>query len=399
MREPRDRTDPPASPTATQQPRCSARVRTVAPQRGRIDPHASPALVLAGDGSLLAWRGDDATLFLTRLDASHERRADDRELARPARAFAMIAAPSGATMAYVERTPGGDDVVLLARFDAVGEARNVPRELGRGRSIEVVSIAPSVSGYAVAWSTNDPGNSGTHAVFTDGRGAPIAPERVVAGGTQPHLVYVPSARGVVLTTIAPPGDPTVALLDDDSRIRESAPWLAGVHGVSLMGGGSGVVGIALGADANSVLAPVSVRFVPSVGVTTTPLAFRTPSTTTVAGLVAERSGTVVLLDDGGQRETLSRIAADGTLSLLAVRAGHHGTVSSTVDGYVIAGLEPESPPPRGIDIVSLECPRPPPPTVVSATVNNVAASSSQSASATVTTDAATTFDASSSPPR
>jgi hypothetical protein len=309
----------------------------------------------------------------------------------------MTPGDNGAVIAHVERTAAGDDAVLLARVNASGEARNVPRELGRGRSIDAIAIVPAPLGYAVAWSTQDPGNSGTHVCITDARGVPMVPDHIVTSGTQPRLAYLASTQTVVLATTSAPGDATIAVLEMDGSLGESAAWPTSARVLATGSSGSGAFAIAPSMDASGVSSAMLVRFVPTVGVTSSPLAFRISTGTSIEALLGERGGPVLLLDEGGRRETLSRIAGDGALTLLAVRAGHRSTIVPTSDGFVIAGLQPDQPAPNGIDLVSLDCPRPPPSAPVT-TAASVSVSSAASTNASSPPPSASPSDESSSSP-
>ncbi|MEI8254972.1 MAG: hypothetical protein WCJ30_04800 [Deltaproteobacteria bacterium] len=350
-----------ASATA-QAPRCSARVRTIAPQRARPDTREAPALVLVDDGALLAWRAAEGTLFLSRLDARYERRADDRELAHPTGPFAMIPALHGAVLAYAERSAAGDSVVMLARVTATGEARNVPRELGRGRAIEHVTIAPTPAGYAIAWSTPmTASGSRTHLVLTDGRGVPLGVERAVASGSAPRLVYLPATQTVVLAATAGTGEPIIAIVEAEGTLGTLSGWSSTGRAVAVAGGGNAAIALTSVADANGAGTPGIVRFSPEDGVSSSPISLHLASTASPVALLGDRTGMLVLVDEGIRRESLFRVASDGTATLLAIRAGHAGTVVPTTDGYVVAGHQPVETPLGGVDLVTLACPRPPPP--------------------------------------
>jgi hypothetical protein len=204
---------------------------------------------------------------------------------------------------------------------------------------------------------------------------------------------------VVLATTTAPGDASIAVLGMDGALAESTAWPPSARVLATGSSGSGVVAIAPGIDASGVNSPMLMRFVPSAGVTSSPLAFRIPPGSSVEALLGERGGPVVLLDEAGRRETLSRIGSDGALTLLATRAGQHGTIVPTSEGFVIAGLQPDQSAPRGIDVVSLDCPRPPPaplPVTTAATVTASTSGSSNSSAAPTSLGVAS--DNSSSPP-
>ncbi len=354
-----DRAD--ATNMAAQAPRCSARVRTLAPQRSRPDANEAPSLALVDDGALLAWRAIDGTLFLSRLDAGFERRADDRELAHPTGSFAMITALHGAVIVFAERSATGDDVVLLARVTATGEARNVPRELGRGRGVDQVTVAPTPTGYAVAWSTPAARDGRTHLVLTDVRGVPLGTERSVAASSTPRLVYLPATQTVVLAATGGPADPFIATVESEGALGTSSSWSSTGRAVAVSASGNAAIALASLTDPSGAVSLGITRFTPESGVSASSIALHLAAAASPVALLGDRTGTIVLVDEGMRRESLYRITSDGIPTLLAIRAGHRGTVVASADGYVVAGLQPVETPLSGIDLVTLACPRPPPP--------------------------------------
>jgi hypothetical protein len=173
-------------------------------------------------------------------------------------------------------------------------------------------------------------------------------------------VYLAPAQTLVLAASGGPGDPVIAAFDNDGALIETFPWASSARVLAVGPSGNAAIAVASSTDQSGSSSLGLMRFVPGVGVTNAPVVLRPSATQQPVSVLGDRAGTLVLLDDGRRRESLLRLSSDGTVTLLAVRNGHGGTVVPASDGYLLAGLQVDDTAARGIDLVALNCPRPPP---------------------------------------
>lgn len=301
----------------------------------------------------------DNALWLSRLDTEFTRRTDDRELARPAGAFAMAPAPSGAVVAMIEEVPRqGMQALLLARVNAQGEARNVPREIVRAGRIESVDAAWTGNGYVVAWSLGAASGGGSYVITTDVRGVPRTPARRVADATGVRIAHLEGADATAVIAGGPGGAATAAVLDAAGSIARVGEWPARARAIAGSPGGEFGWSIAMPAETDGTGTISVLRWPTTDGVGTTIADFRPAPSGTLVSLAGDRAGMVAAFDDASGRETIVRVSMDGSSTILASRPGSRGSLVPTDDGNVV--LVGHEPPPAGVGrlaIVELLCPR------------------------------------------
>lgn len=339
-------------------PRCSVvQSRSLSRSAEVPDGNVAPAAVSTSEGVLVTWRSTTGGLYLSRLGPTLERLRDDRELARPAGPFAMVNSTGGAAVAMVEHTRRGE-AVLLARLSPDGEARNVPRELGHGEQIDNVALAWTGTGYVIAWGSRG-SHPGTYVVSTDVRGVPRGPVRRVLDATAPRVAWLPSAQVAVLTVTGNEGIPVLALLDEEGVVTGTSRWPAGARVMVPALNGSGALGLTMPSDPLGGFVGL-VRWSLVGGVSEGPVALRVTGGAVVSTVVPDRSGLVAAIDEPNGRESIVRIGFDGSVTVLAVRAGALGTVVPVPEtGFLVVSHESLPGGSRQLSLVQMVCPRAP----------------------------------------
>lgn len=318
-------------------------------------PNGSAQLSIAATatGAIVAFRARTTDeLVVLRVDDNLARAGEDRVVAGPVHAFALVASPGGAALVAAERVAhdGRDahDAIVLARLDAAGNARNIPRSLARATRCDAVAVRPSATGFVVAWGSLD--GPSTSTVTTDGRGVPNARPRVVVDASAPMMVS----------------------LTGDTRFAMAVRSASGASLLHLDESGASVEAIPLnGAPAALVALPSSVLTVTTSGDAqaltrwwpTTPSSELSLNLQRIVGaqpqIVSASNDRAALLvvDDRNSREHLVRVAIDGSATALASWTGARGAVTPALDGSSLFSVTHT--PLGALEVARWSCPRPP----------------------------------------
>lgn len=318
-------------------------------------PNANAQLSIAATatGALVAFRARTTDeLVVLRIDDNLARAGEDRVVAGPVHAFALVASPGGAALVAAERVAhdGRDahDAIVLARLDTAGNARNIPRALARTTRCDAVAVRPSATGFVLAWGSLE--GPSTSTVTTDGRGVPTARPRVVVDASAPMMVSLTGDTRFAMAVRSASGASLLHL--DESGASVEAIALNGAP-AALVALPSTVLTVSTSGDAqaltrwwpNTLSSELSLSFQRIVG-----------AQPQIVSASNDRAALLVV-DDRNGREHLVRVTTDGNATALASWTGAHGAVTPALDGSSLFSVTHT--PVGALEVARWSCPRPP----------------------------------------